>query len=378
MKKIYFDNASTTPVDPRVLEVMLPFFTENYGNPESRHHLGKLAKIEVDNAREEIAKILNCRASEITFCGSATEANNLAILGYARNNKNKGKHLITSKIEHSSILEPFRQLEKEGFDITYLNVDKDGFVNPNDLKEAINDNTILVSIIYANNEIGTIEPISKLGEICATKNIIFHTDACQAAGAKSLDTKELNADMLTINGSKIYGPKGVGVLYVKREIDLEPIAFGGGQENGLRSGTQNVANIVGMGKALKIADEEREKNNQHLITLRDFLISELLKIPNTRLNGSRTIRLPNNINITFTGIDAQRLILTLDDKGIYISAGSACNAGKGTPSKVLKSIELSDEEMTGTIRITLGKNTTAEDIQYTIDTFKEIIENFTS
>ncbi|NIA02394.1 MAG: aminotransferase class V-fold PLP-dependent enzyme [Nitrospirae bacterium] len=369
MKKhqIYLDNAATTPMDPKVLEAMLPYFTEKYGNPEALHTKGKESLIAIDNARETVAKILNCRAREIIFCGTATEANNLAIFGTARANKDKGTHLITTKIEHSSVRRPFEQLEKEGFDVTYLDVDNEGFVNPDDIKKALTPKTTLVSVMYANNEIGTIEPIKKIGKILHDHQAYFHTDACQIPGAETLDTKTLKIDMMTLNGSKIYGPKGIGVLYVNKETKIEPIIFGSAHEYSLRAGTHNTPLIVGFAKALELITKS---DNKKITKLRDKLLTALLKkIPRAHLNGPTNHRLPNNINITIPGIHAQEILLHLDEAGIYVSTGAACNMGNEKPSKTLEAIGLPQKEILSSLRITLGKNTTEEDIDYVIKTF---------
>lgn len=361
-QEIYLDYASATPVDQRVLNQMLPYFSEEYGNPQSRHQKGKKAKIAIDNAREKVAKILNCRESEIIFCGSATEANNLAIFGLAQNSP---AHFITTKIEHPSVLEPFKELEKRGHKVTYLNVDHEGFINLEELANAITKETKLVSIIYANNEIGTIQNIKKISTICKKHQVLFHTDACQAAGSESLDTT--NIDLMTLNASKIYGPKGIGLLYCRREIKLSPQIHGGGQERNLRSGTHNVPNIVGFAKALKIAQQEPLNPS-----LRDHFIEEILKIPNTKLNGPRTNRLPNNINISFENIDNTDLLLHLDNAGIFCSSSSSCASGSEKPSHVLKAIGLTEKDAKSSIRITLGKPTTEEEINYTLETLKNL------
>lgn len=379
-QQIYLDNAATTPLSPEVLNEMIPYFTDKYGNPGSSHQKGFDAKTALDQARLTIAKILNCQTNEITFTGSATEANNLAILGSARANQAKGRHLITTKIEHPSVLESFKQLEKEGFIVTYLDVDKDGVVNPDDLTKAITNETILVSIMYANNEIGTIEPIQKLAKICQNHDIPFHTDACQAANYLRLDTENLGISMMTINGSKIYGPKGIGVLFHSLNIRLEPIIFGGGHEKGLRSGTENIPLIIGMAKALQMAQEKRIKESKRLTSLRDKLIKTILtKLPNAQLNGPSPIRsknaprLPNNISISIPGAEGRELILQLDEAGIYASTGSACSGKKNGPSHILKAIKCTDEQASGSLRLTLGRHTTAQDIDYVAQTLTKII-----
>lgn len=373
---IYLDYAATTPVDPKVLEAMLPYFSEKYGNPESHHKKGQESKIALDDARETIAKILNCKSLEIVFCGTATEANNFAIFGTARANQSKGKHLITSLIEHSSVREPFKKLEEEGFEVSYLEVDKEGFINPKDLETAIRPDTTFVSLMHANNEIGTIEPIKEMAAICKKNSVIFHTDACQSAGAESLNVEELGVDLMTINGSKIYGPKGIGVLYVKYKTNIEPLIYGSGShERGLRAGTHNLPAIVGMAKALELIQQNREKENERLTHLRNKLIQGLLeKVPHSSLNGPREKRLPNNANITIRDINSQELMLLLDEAGICVSTGAACNVGTSSPSNTLRAIGLSTSELHSSMRITLGKYTTEDDIDYVIKTLPEIVE----
>ncbi len=374
-RKIYLDHASTTYTDDEVLASMLPYFSEKYGNAESLHEKGKEALVAIDNSRETVAKYLNCRSSEIIFCGTATEANNLAIFGAARANKNKGNHLITTKIEHSSVEEPFKQLEKEGFEVTFLDVDKEGFINPEDVKKALTSKTILVSIMYANNEIGTIEPIEEIGKILKNHPTYFHTDACQAAGVETLNTQKLNLDLMTLNGSKIYGPKGIGVLYVKRGTNIRPIIYGGTHEYNLRGGTHNTPNIVGFAKALELIEKNKKKENLRLISLQNKLINGLLnKIPNSYINGSLKKRLPNNINITIKGINAQECLLHLDEQGIFASTGSACNIGKDKPSNVLKAIGLNDKDLFSTLRLTIGKRTTEEDILYILEVLPKLVK----
>jgi cysteine desulfurase len=388
-QQIYMDHASTTYTDPQVLKAMLPYFSEKYGNPESLHTKGKEALIAIDSARKTTAKILNCRSSEVIFCGTATEANNLAIFGTARANKALGNHLITTKIEHSSISEPFKQLEREGFKVTYLDVDKEGFVSPKDVRSSITPKTTLISIMYANNEIGTIEPIKKIGTLIAQAKSAgqstpyFHTDACQIAGVASLDTQALNLDLMTLNGSKIYGPKGVGVLYVKRGTVIKPIIYGGTHEYNLRGGTHNTANIVGFAKALELITTNSKKECTCLTILRDKLINGLLKnIPNSHINGpnissSKRLRLPNNINITIPGINAQEVLLHLDEAGIFASTGAVCRVGTEKPSNVLKSIGLPKKHLFSTFRFTIGKQTSLQDINYVIKILTKIVKKLT-
>lgn len=380
---IYLDNAATTYVDPRVLDAMLPYFSEEYGNAESLHEKGMNARMSLDNSRETIAKILNCQTSEIVFTSSGTEANNLAIFGATRANKSKGRHLITTTIEHSSVSEPFNKLEKEGYEVTMLKVDSNGLINLEELKSSLRPDTTLASIIYANNEIGTIEPIREIGQICHEKGIIFHTDACQAAGAENIDVEELNVDLMTINGSKMYGPKGVGALYVRKNTKIEPIIFGGSHENGMRGGTHNIPGIVGLAKALELAQQEHKTESLRLTKLRDFLISSILeKVPGTKLNGpnpknyeqNSCPRLPNNINFSIEGIIGQDLLLQLNEAGIYVSTGAACKVRTSKPSNVLKAIGVPLNLIQNSIRISLGKKTTPKDIEYVQQVLPEIVE----
>lgn len=375
MPEIYLDHASTTYTNPHVLEAMLPYFSEKYGNPEALHKKGKEALIALDTARETIAKILNCRYSEIYFTGSATEANNLAIFGVARANKNKGRHLITSAIEHSSVREPFKKLEQEGFEVDYLEVDKEGFISPEDLAKTIRTDTTFGSLMHANNEIGTIEPIAEFGEICHSHGVPFHTDAAQTAGSQNLDIERLKVDLMTINGSKIYGPKGVGALFVRKDTPIEAIIYGGGHEKGLRAGTHNIGGIVGLAKALELIQAEKENENVRLTELRDQLINGLLtRIPEASLNGPREKRLPNNVNILIPGVSAHELLLHLDEAGIFVSTGAACTIGTTKPSNTLRAIGLSREHLHSSIRMSLGQQTSEKDIEYVIATLPKIVE----
>lgn len=363
---------------------MLPYFSIEYGNAESLHKKGQNARIAVDKARETIAKILNCQPSEIIFTSGGTESNNLAIFGAAHANQKKGRHLITSPIEHSSIRSPLSKLEKEGYEITYLKVDSYGFVDPMEIANNIRPDTTLVSVMYANNEIGTIEPIMEIGKICREKNIIFHTDACQAACSQILDVEKLQVDLMTLNGSKIYGPKGVGALYIKNKKPIEPLIFGSTHENGMRAGTHNVPGIVGMAKAMELAQTDREKENSQLTNLRNKLIKGILtKVPEAKLNGPNPFdphyitncqRLPNNTNFSIQGVEGQDLLLQLDETGIYISTGAACTTKTSRPSNVLHAIGLSNELIQSSCRITLGRYTSEEDIDYVLKVMPELIE----
>jgi len=377
--QIYLDYAASTPVDPRVLAAMTPYFTEEYGNSEALHTKGQNARVAIDSARETIAKILNCSSNEIIFTSGGTEANNLAILGISRANKHKGKHVITSSIEHSSVRSPFTQLEKEGFEVTYLPVDHEGIIHPEKLEKAIRPDTIFVSLMYANNEIGTIEPIADLGKICRKNGIIFHTDACQAMGAASLDVETLNIDSMTLNASKIYGPKGSGALYIRKGTSIEPIIHGGSHEFGLRGGTRNTPGIVGLAKALELIIAEAEKESPRLSKLRDQLIKGVLqKVPGVKLNGPNPLnttsapRLPNNTNFSIQGIYGQDMLLNLDAANIFVSTGAACTVRNSKPSNTLRAIGLPEELIQNSIRVTLGKYTTEEDIDHTIKTLADL------
>ncbi len=373
--EVYLDHASSTYLDPRVLKVMLPHLKEKYGNASSSHKKGKEALIAIDKAKEVFAKTLNCKSSEIIFTGSATEANNLAIFGITKANPTKN-HVIISSIEHPSISQPCKELEKNGYKITCLPVDKYGLISEKTLEEEISDKTALVSITHANHEIGTIQPISKLGEICKKHNVPFHTDACQTACTHPLNTKILNVDAMTINGSKIYGPKGIGALYINKSIKINPIILGGHQEQGLRAGTQNTANIVGFAEALEIIQKEKITENKRQTKLRDKLISQLLKqIPGSYLNGHPEKRLPNNVNITIPGINSQELILHLDNAGIYVSSGASCESGTAKSSPTLIAIGIPKQDVFSAIRISLGKRTTENEINYTIKKLTSICGN---
>jgi cysteine desulfurase len=373
MKTIYLDNAATTPVRAEVLAAMKPYFSEKYGNPSSLHCKGQEAALAIKMAREKIADILGCGPDEIIFTSGGTESVNLAIKGFALANKNKGKHIITQKTEHHAVLETCKWLEKQGFSVTYLDVDEFGLVNPRDVEKAITDKTILISIMFANNEIGTIQPIREIAEICIGNNVVLHTDACQAAGYYDLEVHELGTDLLTLNGSKIYGPKGIGVLYAKKGMNLVPLIHGGEQEKGLRAGTENVPAIVGLAKALELAQKEREKESKRLMTLRDNLIRGLLKIPQVKLNGHPSKRLPNNIDVLFSGVEGEAIVFMLSEKGICASTGSACSSKKLEPSHVLLAIGRKPEEAHGSVRLTLGRETTEKDISYVLKVMPEII-----
>jgi len=379
MRKIYLDYAATTYIDPIVLDKMLPFLKGNFGNPSSLYSIGRQAKMGIEYARVSVAKILGASSQEVIFTGSGTESDNLAIFGVAKFYQNKGKHIIVSKIEHKAVLEAAKKLGKEGFEIIYLDVDSKGLVNLLELKKSLRSDTILVSVMYANNEIGTIQPIAKISEIIREfrkENLLplFHTDACQAAGALTLNVKKLGVDLLTINGSKIYGPKGVGCLYKAKDIKLDPIIVGGGQENNLRAGTENVALIAGFGEALKLAEKLRLRESRRLKKLRDYLIKRILKIiPHSQLNGHPEKRLSNNINISIASIEGEALVLMLDKYGVFASTGSACASHDLNPSHVLLAMGLAPELAHGSLRLTLGRKTTKMDLDYVMKILPEII-----
>ncbi len=380
-RKVYLDNSSTTPVDSKVLDVMLPYLSENYGNPSSLHELGRINKNAIENSRIKISKIINCGVGEIIFTSGGTEANNLAIFGIARANKNKGKHIIVSSIEHKSILDVCKVLEKEGFEIDCLDVDKNGLVKLEMLKSKIRKDTILVSVMHANNEIGSIQSIKKISKIIKIKNsnIIFHTDACQAVGALSVDVKNLGVDAMTVSASKIYGPKGIGVLYISNRVKIESMIVGGGQERGFRSGTENVASIVGLAEALEICEKKRKTESERLELIRNYFISQIKnKIKEVVINGGVKNRLPNNVNFSIKGVEGESLLLMLDDKGIYCSTGSACSAINLEPSYVLLKIGLPLDLAHCSIRFTLGRYTKKSDIDYTIKVLVESVNKIRS
>jgi len=375
MKKIYMDYAATTPVDPRVFEAMKPYFTDNFGNTMSLYKLGREAKRALEESREKVASLMKAKTNNVIFTGSATESNNLALKGFVFANRKKGKHIITSSIEHHCILDAAHWLEKQGFEVTFLPVDKYGLIDLKKLENTIRKDTILVSIMHANNEVGTIEPIAEIGKICRNNDICFHTDAAQSFGKIPIDVNKMNIDMMTVNAHKMYGPKGVGVLFIRDGVKLEPILHGGGHEFGLRSSTVNVAGIVGFGAAVDIAKKEMNSEAKRLTKLRDKLIEGLLRIEDSHLNGHPTKRLPNNTNFWFAFIEGESLVLHLDMKGISGSTGSACSSESLEPSHVLTAIGLRPEQAHGSLRLTLGKYNKNEDIDYVLEVLPEIVEN---
>ena len=356
-----------------VVKEMLPYFCEHYGNPSSIHKMGRVAHNAIHNARKKIASLINAEPEEILLTSGGTESNNAALYGIAYSEK--GNHIITSSIEHEAVLEPCKQLEKEGFKITYLPVDNQGLVNPDDVKKSISYDTCLVSIMFANNEVGTIYPIEKISKICRQKQVTFHSDAVQAIGKTLIDVKKLNIDLLSISGHKIYGPKGVGALYVKKGLEIIPFILGGGQENGLRSGTENVASVVGLGKACLLAKENFEQNISYLKKLRDTLTSKIIaEIPHVTYNGHQTQRIPNNAHFTFFGVNGEDLIIKLDENGIAASTGSACSVMTQKPSHVLQAMGFSHEKITGSLRLTVGLNNTEEEIIKTVEIIKNVVK----
>jgi cysteine desulfurase len=373
-KRIYLDHAATTYTSKEVLNEMLPFFTEFYGNPSSVHQFGREVKKSIDVARDRVAKAIGALPEEIYFTAGGSEADNLAIKGVAYANKSKGNHIITTKIEHPAVIHTCEQLEKEGFEVTYLNVDEYGMVGLEEVKNSIKPNTILISIMYANNEIGTIQPITEIAQIAKEKGIYFHTDAVQAIGSVRINVKEQNIDMLSMSGHKFYGPKGVGALYVRKGVKLVSIIHGGSQERKRRAGTENVPGIVGMGKAIELAYQHFDEHNARIKGLRDKLIKGVMEnIPYTRLNGHPEQRLVNNTNFCFEYIEGESLLLNLDIKGIAGSSGSACSSGSLEPSHVLLAIGLSHEIAHGSLRLSLGEVNTEEDIDFVLEVLPEIV-----
>jgi len=375
IKRIYLDYAATTPVDPRVLKAMKPYFSEKFGNTMSLHSFGQEAKTALEESREIVANLMGAKPSEVIFTSSATESNNLALKGVALANKNKGRHIIISSIEHACVVESAKWLEKQGFEVTRLKVDKYGLVDPEDVKKAIKKETILVSIMHANNEIGTIEPIEKIGKICKERGVYFHTDAAQTFGKIPIDVNKMNIDLMTVSSHKMYGPKGVGALFVREGTKIEPILHGGGHEMGLRSSTVNVAGIVGFATACKICKKEMKKEGERLTKLRDKLIKGILEeVPGSHLNGHPTERLANNANFSFWGVEGESIVIQLDLMGIAASTGSACSSEKLQASHVLLAIGLRPEQAHGSLRLSLGKWTKEKDIDYILGVLPKVIK----
>lgn len=374
---IYLDNAASTQIHESILNSMLPYLKEQYGNPSSIHRYGRLSRKAIEKARKQVAELINADPSEILFTSGGTESNNTALCGIAL--QKPCSQIITSSIEHDAILEPCKKLEKSGFDVVYLPVDKFGIIDLSELKNQISDNTCLVSIMFGNNEVGTIQPIEEIGILCNQKNILFHTDAVQAIGKIPIDVKKLGIDLLSISSHKIYGPKGIGALYIKKGIVIDPVILGGGQERGLRSGTENVANIVGFGKACELAKNNLNENLQILKNLRDYLIKKVLdEIPHVTLNGHPENRLPNNAHFTFLGVHGEDLIIKLDENEIAASTGSACSVHTQKASHVLQSMGFSHEQITGSLRLSLGMFNTFDEIDKTIHILKNVVSELRS
>jgi cysteine desulfurase len=372
-RRVYMDHAATTPVDPEVLDAMLPYFCERYGNASSLHTHGREARDAVEDARRNVSSLIGAEEKEIFFTSGGTESNNLAILGTARK-KGRGR-IITSSIEHPAVLEPCRYLEREGFEIIHLSVDEYGMIDPSELENNITKDTILITVMHANNEIGTIQDIREIGKIASDAKIPFHTDAVQSFGKIPINVEEMNIDMLSISSHKLHGPKGIGAIYIKDGIDIEPIIFGGGHERGIRSGTENVPGIVGLGKACELAKKRMKKDIKGVMKMRDRLIKGLSeKIPESYLNGHPTKRLPNNVNFRFAGVLGESLVKALDEHGISASAASACSSKDSDASHVLSAIGLGVEDARSSIRLTIGRENDKSDIEYVLDVFPRVIE----
>lgn len=378
---VYLDHAGTTPLDSKVLEAMVPYFTQRFGNPSSLHSVGQEARYALDEARERVAGVLNCRPREIVFTAGGTESDNAAIHGVATALHETGNHIVTSSVEHHAVLHACQYLESQGFEVTYLSVDADGMVQPEAVYNAINERTTLVTIMYGNNEVGTINPISEIAKSVKkraeelSRTIVFHTDAVQAAGYLSLDVAELGVDLLSLSGHKFHGPKGTGVLYMKRGSPYLPLIHGGGQERDRRSGTENIPGIIGLSVALDAADTVREETSQRCAALRDRIIDSVLQqIPGSRLNGHATQRLPNNANFSFTGVEGEPILLGLDMARIAASSGSACSSGSLEPSHVLLALGQSAEIARGSLRLTLGRDNTEDEVEYLLGVLVDLVQ----
>ncbi|MBO4816117.1 MAG: cysteine desulfurase NifS [Clostridia bacterium] len=374
-KNMYFDHAATTYVKEEVLREMLPYFNLEYGNASSSYSIGRRAKKAVEEARNKVARAICANPKEIYFTSGGSESDNLAIKGIAYANMDKGNHIITSKIEHPAVLNTCKTLEKQGFNISYLNVDENGLISLDELENAITPKTILISVMFANNEIGTIEPIEEIGKIAKKHNIIFHTDSVQAVGNVKIDVNKLNIDLLSMSGHKFYSPKGIGALYIRTGIKCEKLQDGGHQEKDLRAGTENVPGIVGIGKAIEIADKRLNEYSNKLLELRDYYESQVKdRIPDIKINANNVNRLPGNSNISFKNVEGEDILFNLDEKGICCSSGSACSTGNDNPSHVLTAIGLNYELAKGTLRVTFGEENTKEDIDYFVNCLEEIID----
>ncbi len=374
MNIIYLDNSATTPIKSEVLQEMMPYLTTEYGNASSLYSVGRSAKRAIEKARNRVAELLNCNHNEIYFTGGGSESDNIALKGFVYANKEKGNHIITSKIEHPAILETCKTLERQGFEVSYINVNENGIIDVEELRKSIKTNTILISVMTANNEVGTVQPIEEIAKIAHDNNIIFHTDAVQAIGNVQIDVEKMRIDMLSLSSHKINGPKGVGALYIKNGIEVEKFINGGHQEKDRRAGTENVAGIVGIGKAAEIARKNMETHIRNLSKIRDYYIKKVQKeIPNIRINGSMENRLPGNANISFKGINASELIFKLDERGICVSSGSACSSGNRNPSHVLIAMNVPEVYLNSAIRTTFGDNNTFEQVDYVVKILKQII-----
>ena len=374
MKKIFLDHAATTPTDPRVVEAMLPYFSDSFGNPSSIHSLGLETRTAVAEAREKVASLIGASGDEIVFTSGGTEADNLAIKGVAQANAQKGKHIVTTRIEHHAVEESCRYLEKQGFKVAVVGVDKDGLVDPKDVERAVTPETILISVMHANNEVGTIQPITEISRVARSRGIYFHTDAVQTVGHIPAKVDDLGVDLLAISAHKLYGPKGVGVLYVRKGTRIVSFLHGGGQERGLRASTENVPGIVGLGKAAEIAQAEMDAESKHVTRLRDKLIRGLLeRIPQIRLNGHPTQRLPNNVNVSVASVEGESLAVSLDLEGIAVSTGSACSSEAMEPSHVLTAMGVPVELARGSVRFSLGKHNTDAEIDHVLEAFPRIV-----
>ena len=374
-KPIYLDNSATTPLDEHVLQDMMPFLTSEYGNPSSIYSLGRSAKAAVEKARGQVATALNAEPAEIFFTGCGTEADNWAIKGAAFANRKKGTHIISSQIEHHAVIHTLEYLEKQGFEITYLPVDADGKISLDVLEKSIREDTILITIMTANNEVGTIEPVKEIGELARRHGVLFHTDAVQAIGSIPIDVKDMNIDLLSLSAHKFNGPKGVGALYVRKGVRIDTFLHGGAQERSRRAGTENTAGVVGLGSAIELATANLSEKAERISALRDYLIDEVLRrIPYTKLNGHRTDRLPGNANFSFQFIEGESLLLHLDLKGICASSGSACTSGSLDPSHVLLALGLPHEIAHGSLRLSIGKQNTKEEIDYVLEVLPQIVD----
>jgi len=379
MRKVYFDHSATTAMDPKVVEAMLPFMSEKFGNPSSIHSFGREVKVALEEARESIAEFLKVRAADIYLTSGGTESDNMAIKGAAYQLKSKGKHIITSKVEHHAVLHTCEALEKEGFEVTYLAPDKYGMVHPETVAEAIRKDTILISIMHANNEVGAINSIDEIGKVARGKGVLFHCDAVQSFGKIPIDLSKLPVDLMSMSGHKIYGPKGVGILYIKKGVRLEKIIFGGEHERGRRPGTENIPGIIGLAKAVELRQSGMKKITKNVKKLRDMFYDKVMeKIPRVFLNGHPEQRLSGHLNLSFQGIEGEALLLSLDLKGVAASSGSACTSGSIDPSHVLSAMGVKPDLAQSSIRFTLGKDNTKEDVEYTLEILPEIVQRLRS